>query len=874
MTSLNVRKCIAVLTVCFFMVGCTRKYVEVNIGNPEIDLARPIEYELRVENLSLGKSYIKAKLLPIKKVPQKKEKVTTNVYRETEADRSSGTPWFGTAFSTVFYPLILVFSTLSAIENEGDDRRTQISLLLGPFGGMFWFPVYENISITKEYLSAQTSIEPIPTPNTRPILTYDIGVVSNTEGTVLDGQTFKFPVKTNVFLKDKLSLTFQYRDLKATKTLHVLKILPNLFGLSHSQVKEFYLVPCSARYHYLKMTDKERKLFSELTSEEQRIFSEVVPPEKVSDRWTVFLGFVESRLQSWLNPEFEEYKAPTRPTPPASPSLVSDPIFPEMEEEIPKSFFENREMFEARIAEIIKRREEQTANIHSTHKKAVAKRNRLVEKLEAKFSEEWMEYEAQLHSFRQKEMLRVEDWKLKKERRFEQLERKKSEFLYQYFCDLFEPKIDIARFDNGDPKYDAEKELMYTKLWFTSGTNRLLERQVVFSVPPGEAARKLDSKFKKGSVKSNVDISFVNDAMSINSISISSGLFNNYDGVEHLESIEDETQASPLIAFLSNKSRPAKENFTQMMVSNPDMGTLERVPSLQLVRQSDKIQDRPLRVLLNKEFADYDDDIPALLNNVTQRKVDSKKWLFVIGIENYQHSAPILHSKRSAEMFIKVAMRVLGIPPRQVVFLSDDGNTTIPGIQVYIASAGSLKDRIHFLERDLSAGDTLYFYYSGHGIPLVDSDNEPYCLAVDQAPDFIGDDPFFKVQNIYNVLSQSRAKKVIAFMDSCFTGTADGASVYQGSKAATVIIPNKVEIDRKKMVVITAGTRKQFSNMYKEKGHRLFSYHLMKALLEGHITVEGLFHEVHANTRTVSKMMGGSNLQEPTLSGNAQLILF
>ena len=174
---------------------------------------------------------------------------------------------------------------------------------------------------------------------------------------------------------------------------------------------------------------------------------------------------------------------------------------------------------------------------------------------------------------------------------------------------------------------------------------------------------------------------------------------------------------------------------------------------------------------------------------------------------------------------------------------------------------------MRYLVRDIKKGDNIYFYYSGHGVPVTDDKNKPYIMARDMVPYFLSQEKFFKVDNIYKLLSDSRASKVIAFMDSCFTGGVDGRSILKG-KASAVLVPKEAQINKDKITVMTAGTNSQFSNAYNKKGHRLFSYYLTKALLNNHHNVKGLFDEVHDNTKTISRRLGGNNIQTPMLLGN------
>jgi hypothetical protein len=107
-------------------------------------------------------------------------------------------------------------------------------------------------------------------------------------------------------------------------------------------------------------------------------------------------------------------------------------------------------------------------------------------------------------------------------------------------------------------------------------------------------------------------------------------------------------------------------------------------------------------------------------------------------------------------------------------------------------------------------------------------------------------------------------------MDSCFSGSTDGKSIIKGV-AGSVLIPKKVTFDHQKMVVLTAGRDKQFSNMYPKRGHRLFSYFVMKSLLDGKRSVSDINNSVYQNVKSVSNGFGDLKRQEPTIEGNIGL---
>lgn len=265
--------------------------------------------------------------------------------------------------------------------------------------------------------------------------------------------------------------------------------------------------------------------------------------------------------------------------------------------------------------------------------------------------------------------------------------------------------------------------------------------------------------------------------------------------------------------------------------------------------------------LNNKKFNDdinANEDINQKLKNYRIVNNDVKKWLIVIGIENYTETDGVKFAKNSSEIFTKVAQKTLGISDRNTYSFIDEK-----------ATSGAIKDKLEIMMTNIKEGDTIYFYYSGHGIPVL-PDNEPYILPQDKMPEMIGKDEFFKLRNIYKMLSESKASKVVAIIDSCFSGATDGVSVVKGV-AATRLKPKKVTFDTNKMIVMTAGQDKQYSNMYEEKGHRLFTYFVMKSLLKGKHNSEDIYREVYTNVKDESFKMGDMKVQEPQLEGNNKI---
>lgn len=253
-------------------------------------------------------------------------------------------------------------------------------------------------------------------------------------------------------------------------------------------------------------------------------------------------------------------------------------------------------------------------------------------------------------------------------------------------------------------------------------------------------------------------------------------------------------------------------------------------------------------------------DLEELLNKTKQVDPDPTKWLFVVGLEKYKNTDNVIYASHSAVMYEKMAQKMFGVPKQNSYTLLDES-----------ATATEIKSKMKMMLRNVKQGDTIYFYYNGHGVPAVDKDNEPYMLSNDMYPDLVGDEPSLMMRQVYRDLSDSKASSIIAVIDSCFSGGADGKSIQKGV-AATRIKPKIVTFNKDKMVVLTAGRDTQYSNAYNQKAHRLFSYFVMEALLKGERNIKELYGMVYKSSKETTRLnYGDMRLQEPTMEGNSEI---
>ncbi|MBI4746174.1 MAG: hypothetical protein HY786_06480 [Deltaproteobacteria bacterium] len=71
------------------------------------------------------------------------------------------------------------------------------------------------------------------------------------------------------------------------------------------------------------------------------------------------------------------------------------------------------------------------------------------------------------------------------------------------------------------------------------------------------------------------------------------------------------------------------------------------------------------------------------------------------------------------------------------------------------------------------------------------------------------------------------------------------------------------------MTVLSAAGNNQYANAFDEKGHRMFSYYLVKTLATSKPdSLEMLYKRVSVDVHDASSPKGPARLQDPQISGN------
>lgn len=247
--------------------------------------------------------------------------------------------------------------------------------------------------------------------------------------------------------------------------------------------------------------------------------------------------------------------------------------------------------------------------------------------------------------------------------------------------------------------------------------------------------------------------------------------------------------------------------------------------------------------------------VADIATNIPENSVKSDlSFALIIGNEDYVSFQTDLSKEMNvdfahndAKLFREYAIKTLGIPPRNITLLLD-------------ATYGQISQalsKINLIAKSTNGKATIYFYYAGHGLPDQNT-KEPYIIPVDISSSNISS--AINLKDVYAKLTEHPSKKVIVFLDACFTG---GGREQGLLSARAVRVRPKENLLKGNMVVFSASSGEQNSLPYKQQKHGLFTYYLLKKLQEtqGNINLKELSDYL---TETVSLESILINSQEQT----------
>lgn len=249
--------------------------------------------------------------------------------------------------------------------------------------------------------------------------------------------------------------------------------------------------------------------------------------------------------------------------------------------------------------------------------------------------------------------------------------------------------------------------------------------------------------------------------------------------------------------------------------------------------------------------SDVDLNIPEVRAN------NDKTFAVIISNENYTMVSKVPMALNDGETFSRYCEKTLGMPKDNIRFYPDASYGTM------LRAMRDIKD----ISNAYSGQIKVIFYYAGHGIPN-EATKDAYLLPIDA--DGQQTEGCYSLNKLYTELGGLNANYVVVFLDACFSGAQrDGGML---ASARGVALKAKKEDPKGNMVIFSAASGDETAFPYKDKGHGLFTYFLLKKLQEtkGNTTLKDLGDYLTEKVKQQSVVVN-RKVQTPTVSPSATL---
>ena len=248
--------------------------------------------------------------------------------------------------------------------------------------------------------------------------------------------------------------------------------------------------------------------------------------------------------------------------------------------------------------------------------------------------------------------------------------------------------------------------------------------------------------------------------------------------------------------------------------------------------------------------SDVDINIP-----VTNTKADNT-FVLIIANENYEFVDDVQFALNDGETFKDYCIKTLGVPERQVWLYKN-------------ASAGIIAGGVDKMVQAMTIFDNAkaIVYYCGHGIP-DEKTGDAYIVPTDGKGTNIA--TCYSLNKLYKTIADSKATNVTYFMDACFTGANRDGSMLVAARG--VAREAKKEVIEGNTIVFSAASGDETAMPYKEKGHGLFTYFLLKKLQEtqGNVTYGELADYIQKNVQKEA-FLTNEKPQNPVIATSEQM---
>ncbi len=196
----------------------------------------------------------------------------------------------------------------------------------------------------------------------------------------------------------------------------------------------------------------------------------------------------------------------------------------------------------------------------------------------------------------------------------------------------------------------------------------------------------------------------------------------------------------------------------------------------------------------------------------------------VVGVEKYLNGLPVpVGAHADAQRFADLARSTLGVDAGHLQVVLDEQ-----------ATRGGIARALDWAKSSTPAGGRIYFYFSGHGAPDA-AGGTPYIVPSDGDPKDL-DATAIPMKDVFAKLGASKAREVLAVVDSCFSG-AGGRSVLP--PGARPIVRIREEAAPAQLALFSASSGTEISGPTSSGNGGLFTKVVLDGLGTGAADING-----------------------------------
>ena len=254
-----------------------------------------------------------------------------------------------------------------------------------------------------------------------------------------------------------------------------------------------------------------------------------------------------------------------------------------------------------------------------------------------------------------------------------------------------------------------------------------------------------------------------------------------------------------------------------------------------------------------------------------------ERWAVVIGVGRYESpGVPRLrYTVPDAEAVYETLVGPGGFKRENVLLLTDtsDRKPTLRHIKWALGT---------FLARSARKDDTVLIFFAGHGAPEIDPRGveadglAKYLVPTDADPDDLFSTAL-PMDDIETIFRRIEAERVVAFLDTCYSGAAGGRTfASKRTRASRLDDEFLVRLARARgRAIITAARPSEVAVELPELGHGLFTYYLVQGLRgaadlnrDGIVALQELYEYLEREVTQRSRAVGAN--QHPVLKGELE----